>query len=367
MSFIGYLSESSSNMAPAIPPAEGCYDSFLEFVFDNNVPRDLSTETTEARASIRKLATEVNTPKTADELIRTYSGQEGLLIKNLSKMKLREDEIAPIIAEIKTLVIETDTPKSAEELLKTYIGREEMLLKNLKKVKEIAPVVADIKTLVDETNTTKTAEELLANYAGREEILLKNLKKMKLREEEIAPTVTEIKTLVDETNAPKTSEELLATYIGQEYILLKNLKKVKAKQDNGEDVMAEVAEMKKQEVAYEEGVDQVMIAEIRVLVEEAKTPKSADELLASYAGKEKMLLENLRKFKAKQDGTEEKKSSGESVNGTGSPGKKKNYNDLIKEKQVAQRVEAGLPVSSSLKRKKDYNDLIKEKQASTRL
>jgi hypothetical protein len=41
--------------------------------------------------------------------------------------------------------------------------------------------------------------------------------------------------------------------------------------------------------------------EIRILVEETKTPKSADELLKAYAGREADLLKNLRKMKALQD------------------------------------------------------------------
>ena len=40
---------------------------------------------------------------------------------------------------------------------------------------------------------------------------------------------------------------------------------------------------------------------MRILVEETKTPKSADELLNAYAGREIELLKNLRKMKALQD------------------------------------------------------------------
>jgi hypothetical protein len=40
---------------------------------------------------------------------------------------------------------------------------------------------------------------------------------------------------------------------------------------------------------------------VRILVEETKTPKSADELLNAYAGREIELLKNLRKMKALQD------------------------------------------------------------------
>jgi hypothetical protein len=42
-------------------------------------------------------------------------------------------------------------------------------------------------------------------------------------------------------------------------------------------------------------------AEIRALVTETNAPKSADELLAAYAGRETELLKNLRKLKAKTD------------------------------------------------------------------
>ncbi len=40
---------------------------------------------------------------------------------------------------------------------------------------------------------------------------------------------------------------------------------------------------------------------MRILVEETKSPKSADELLEKYAGREIYLLKNLRKMKASQD------------------------------------------------------------------
>lgn len=40
---------------------------------------------------------------------------------------------------------------------------------------------------------------------------------------------------------------------------------------------------------------------MRILVEETKSPKSADELLETYAGREIDLLKNLRKMKASQD------------------------------------------------------------------
>ena len=40
---------------------------------------------------------------------------------------------------------------------------------------------------------------------------------------------------------------------------------------------------------------------MRILVEETKTPKTADELLNAYAGREAVLLYNLRTMKAWQD------------------------------------------------------------------
>jgi len=40
---------------------------------------------------------------------------------------------------------------------------------------------------------------------------------------------------------------------------------------------------------------------IRSLVEELALPKTADEMLASYAGREETLLNNLRKMKSKKD------------------------------------------------------------------
>eukprot|EP00584_Thalassiosira_punctigera_P002752 CAMPEP_0172528368 /NCGR_PEP_ID=MMETSP1067-20121228/2790_1 /TAXON_ID=265564 ORGANISM="Thalassiosira punctigera, Strain Tpunct2005C2" /NCGR_SAMPLE_ID=MMETSP1067 /ASSEMBLY_ACC=CAM_ASM_000444 /LENGTH=87 /DNA_ID=CAMNT_0013312265 /DNA_START=102 /DNA_END=362 /DNA_ORIENTATION=+ len=71
------------------------FDSFLEFLFDADIPKELSTEGTEARAEVRKLVAEVHSvPESADELLRTYSGKEKVLIKSLSKMKVQEEENA---------------------------------------------------------------------------------------------------------------------------------------------------------------------------------------------------------------------------------------------------------------------------------
>ncbi|KAL3758420.1 hypothetical protein ACHAWU_006080 [Discostella pseudostelligera] len=232
-------------------------------------------EAKKMRAEIITLVEELNIPKSPDEMLAAYEGREQELLKNLRKMKAKEDTKA----EIEALVVETGAPKSAEELLASYAGREEQLLKNLRKMKakqvNDAEIKAEVEALVDELNIPKTADDMLASYAGREDELLKNLRKMKAKEDVKA----EVKTLASELGVPKSADEMLASYAGREEELLKNLRKLKVQK-------ATVAEMK---------------AEIEILVSELDVPKTADEMMASYIGREAELLRNLRKMKAKED------------------------------------------------------------------
>jgi hypothetical protein len=95
----------------------------------------------------------------------------------------------------------------------------------------------------------------------------------------------EVRRLVRETKSPKTAEELLAAYAGRETVLLTNLRKMKDIKDK---VPTDPAEIE---------------AEVRALVDETKSPKTAEELLALYAGREAILIKNLRKMKANQEET----------------------------------------------------------------
>ena len=56
--------------------------------------------------------------------------------KYLKQMKAKKEEDAEIIAQIKLLVEELACPKSADEMLTTYKGQEKVLLTNLKKMKD---------------------------------------------------------------------------------------------------------------------------------------------------------------------------------------------------------------------------------------
>lgn len=246
------------------------------------------TKDADVRAEVEKLARETNAPKSADEMLASYKGREEDLLKNLRKMRARQqthEEKEAIRAEVEQLVKETGAPKPVDELLATYEGREDELIKNLKKMKEKAKndadIVHEIRVLCKETNAPKSANEMLASYSGREEELLKNLKKMKAKQDKDAEVVAEVRTLVRETNAPKSADEMLASYTGREEELLKNLRKMKAKQQGNDDKAA-------------------VRAEVETLVKETGAPKSVDELLASYEGREDELLNNLRKMKEKQ-------------------------------------------------------------------
>mmetsp|Transcript_31464 Transcript_31464/g.65859 ORF Transcript_31464/g.65859 Transcript_31464/m.65859 type:complete len:302 (+) Transcript_31464:1-906(+) len=229
-----------------------------------------------------------------------YDGKEDDLIKNLTKMKAKQEKAAVKEAELKAakrervsaLVDETMPGKSAEDLLAMYDGKEDQLIKNLEKmnskklVKDKANKQQSVRQLVDETNPGKSAEELLAMYDGKEDDLIKNLTKMKDKQtdkedEAKAAKRASITALVAETSPGKSAEELLAAYDGREDELIKNLTKMKTKQG---------AKIKKQKHA-----------EITSLVEVTNPGKTAEELIAAYNGKEDELIKNLTKMKSKQE------------------------------------------------------------------
>merc|ERR1712194_697335 len=132
-----------------------------------------------------------NTGKSAEELLDAYEGKEDDLLKNLKKMKSKQDVGGAAVAEdpqkgakqpsIRELVTEVDPGKTAEELLTAYDGKEDDLIKNLEKMKakkekkeeKEAKMVKreSIKTLVAEVNPGTSAEELIAAYDGKEDDL----------------------------------------------------------------------------------------------------------------------------------------------------------------------------------------------------
>ena len=247
------------------------------------------------RAEIIALVEELEITKGPDEMLTTYEGREDVLLKNLKKMKAMKEEEAATTAEIKLLVEELALPKSSDELLASYKGRERTLLLNLRKMstKKLndAETKAEIVSLIDELNAPKSAEEMLASYQGREEVLLMNLRKLKSKNDMAAAeaakkkaTIAEITSLCDELSLPKTTDEMLASYEGREEELLKNLQKMKSKK-----------EMSAAQAAKKEAT----VAEITTLCAELKLPKTADEMLASYEGREEELLKNLKKMKSK--------------------------------------------------------------------
>ena len=257
------------------------------------------------RAEIIILVRELDFPKSADELLTTFEGREKELLKNLNKMKAKKAEERVTIAEIKVLVDELAVPKSADEMLETYKGREGVLLTNLKKMstKKLrdSEIKAEVEGLVAELNAPKSADEMLASYQGREEVLLANLRKLKSKKDLEASqlakkeaTIAEITILCDQLTLPKAADEMIAGYEGREEELLKNLQKMKAKNDMAAEQKASMA---------------ATIAEVTSLCGELKLPKSADEMLASYEGREEELLKNLRKMKSKQESSAALKAS----------------------------------------------------------
>jgi hypothetical protein len=129
-------------------------------------------------------------------MISGYEGREEELLKNLQKMKAKNDMAAELkaskadtIAEVTSLCGELKLPKNADEMLASYEGREEELLKNLQKMKSKqesaaalkaskAATIAEVTSLCDELKPGKSAEELLAAYEGREQELVTHLKKL---------------------------------------------------------------------------------------------------------------------------------------------------------------------------------------------
>ena len=112
------------------------------------------------KVEIETLAKEVNAPKSAEEMMASYKGREEELLKNLQKMKAKQERAASskkeatdyigdivdtaggdddkeaIRNEISSLVEETSPGKSAEELLIAYEGRESELVAHLKKLRK---------------------------------------------------------------------------------------------------------------------------------------------------------------------------------------------------------------------------------------
>jgi hypothetical protein len=247
------------------------------------------------RSEIIALVEELELTRGPDEMMTTYEGREDVLLKNLKKMKAKREEEAANIAEIKVLVDELAVPKSADDLLASYQGREGVLLANLKRMStkklKDEEIKAEIVTLADELNAPKSADEMLASYQGREAVLLMNLRKLKSKKDlaaaEVAKkeaTIAEITSLCDELTLPKTADEMLTSYEGREGELLKNLQKMKSRKD-----------MSAAQAAQKEAT----IAEITSLCSELSLPKSADEMVATYEGKEDVLLKNLKKMKSK--------------------------------------------------------------------
>jgi len=209
-----------------------------------------------------------------------------------------EDEIR---AEVEKLIKETNAPKNADEMLASYSGREDELLKNLRKMRAMQNTAeqkasnrAEVVALVEATNAPKSADELLASYEGREDELIKNLRKMKAKLDGVDVIRAEVATLVKETNAPKSADEMLASYAGREEDLLQNLRKMKAKQQDADDKAAALAAVR---------------VEVESLVEETNSPKSADELLSSYVGREDQLVKNLQRMKLKMSKEDDDKAA----------------------------------------------------------
>lgn len=188
---------------------------------------DVTEKDAEMRAEVEELIVATGAPKTADEMLASYKGREDELLKNLRRMKKKldkeakqeeakaDEDRASIVSEVTSLVEETNPGKSAEEMLAAYEGREEDLLKNLKKMKAkqdkavasaraseapaaSAPAAAEasatskasieeeVAALVEATKPGKSATELLTAYEGREEELVSNLKKLKASKRNLA-------------------------------------------------------------------------------------------------------------------------------------------------------------------------------------
>ena len=225
-------------------------------------------------------------------------GAAGAAAALVTKRSISEDDLDKIKAEIRTLVDETNAPKSADELLVSYAGREKELLKNLRKMKakldKDAAIKAEVEQLVEETNAPKTAEEMLASYKGREEELLKNLRKMRNKQISIEKS--------------KEEKEAIKAEVEQ---LVKETNSPKSAEDllatyegREEELLTNLRKMRGVQVKEE-----VMRIEIENLVKAVDAPKTAEEMLETYKGREEDLLKNLQKMKAKQDRAKAKRDS----------------------------------------------------------
>ena len=200
----------------------------------------------------------------------------------VSEETVKEDKTATI-AEITSLVKVLSLPKSADKMLEKYKGREEDLLTNLKKMKanhaeddkpnagENDATIAEILSLIEELSLPKSGDKILSEYKGREDNLLKNLH---------LTATAEITSLITELSLPKSADKMLEKYRGREEELLTNLKKMKANQAE-DDISKAVPNV-------------ATIAEITSLFKELSLPKSVDEMLTHYKGREDNLLKNLK-------------------------------------------------------------------------
>ena len=206
----------------------------------------------------------------------------------VSEETVKEDKTATI-AEITSLVKVLSLSKSADKMLEKYKGREEDLLTNLKKMKanqaeddkpnagENDATIAEILSLIEELRLPKSGDKILSEYKGREDNLLKNLH---------LTATAEITSLITDLSLPKSADKMLEKYRGREEELLTNLKKMKAKQAE-DDISKAVPNV-------------ATIAEITSLFKELSLPKSVDEMLTHYKGREDDLLKNLKLIKANQ-------------------------------------------------------------------
>merc|ERR1711966_71088 len=148
-------------------------------------------EKAKKQESIRALVAELETGKTAEELMTAYDGKEDDLIRNLEKMKSKKSkkDLATKQTSIRELVAETNPGESAEELITAYEGKEdEQKAKSARKLDAAADdadadkrtaLQEQVRTLVKETSPGKSADDLLAAYEGREEELIAHLSKLK--------------------------------------------------------------------------------------------------------------------------------------------------------------------------------------------
>jgi len=287
---------------------EGREDELLKNLtkMKSNQELQASTKATK-QAIIRSLVDETNPGKSAEELMNMYEGKEDELIKNLTKMKSKNLETSAKTSKqesIKSLVDETNPGKSAEELLTMYDGKEDELIKNLTKMKSKqnlqssakASKQASIRSLVDETNPGKSAEELISAYDGKEDELIKNLSKMKAKKEKKEKRAS-ITSLVNETNPGKSAEELIVAYDGKEDELIKNLTKMKSKQDLMASKIPKTVTMAPSAVLDDDSKKASLHKEVTSLVASTNPGKSAEELLAAFEGREEELVAHLTKLK----------------------------------------------------------------------